>query len=220
MHDLIQNFCLQQKKNYEFSYKVVDNFNGDDFSHTQSQDSGATNGEYRVKLPDGRVQIVSYTADKNGYKADVKYTEKVEVQPKLYLHSSLQPQNEKNYLNQDQYTYYQLNNQEGGYSQLSNPGYGYKDSREYTPIEETEYEQEYITATARPIYKQSLQPNPELILPSKYHQDVPVRDLGHYSQNVVSTAAPEVEYTPVYVNPTKYSIVQRYHHPDQIVHGK
>lgn len=46
---------------------------GDDFSHTQSQNEKATSGEYRVKLPDGRVQIVSYTADKNGYKADVKY---------------------------------------------------------------------------------------------------------------------------------------------------
>lgn len=28
-----------------------------------------------MKLPDGRTQIVSYTADKNGYKAVVKYTE-------------------------------------------------------------------------------------------------------------------------------------------------
>ncbi|XP_044269825.1 uncharacterized protein LOC123014668 isoform X2 [Tribolium madens] len=63
------------RKNYAFSYKVVDHLTGDDFSHTQSQNSQATNGEYRVKLPDGRVQIVSYIADKNGYKADVKYTE-------------------------------------------------------------------------------------------------------------------------------------------------
>lgn len=53
---------------------MVDDITGDDFSHTQSQNAKATNGEYRVKLPDGRLQIVSYTADKNGYKADVKYT--------------------------------------------------------------------------------------------------------------------------------------------------
>lgn len=52
----------------------MDHSSGDDFSHSQVQDSSATNGEYRVKLPDGRLQIVSYTADHNGYKADVKYT--------------------------------------------------------------------------------------------------------------------------------------------------
>ncbi|KAG5894211.1 hypothetical protein JTB14_038381 [Gonioctena quinquepunctata] len=65
----------QQKKNYAFSYKVVDRLSGDDFSHSQITNSKTTNGEYRVKLPDGRVQIVSYTADKNGYNADVKYME-------------------------------------------------------------------------------------------------------------------------------------------------
>lgn len=73
------NFLLQYKhfsqpkKAYKFSYKVLDHLTGDDFSHTQSQDSKATHGEYRVKLPDGRVQIVSYTADKGGYKAVVTY---------------------------------------------------------------------------------------------------------------------------------------------------
>lgn len=66
-------FSFQQKKDYAFSYIVRDHSTGDDFSHRQSQNSKATKGEYRVKLPDGRVQIVSYTADKNGYKADVKY---------------------------------------------------------------------------------------------------------------------------------------------------
>lgn len=54
-----------------------DHATGDDFSHRQQQDSKATHGEYRVKLPDGRIQIVSYTADKNGYKADVRYADDV-----------------------------------------------------------------------------------------------------------------------------------------------
>ncbi|XP_050302072.1 uncharacterized protein LOC126740184 [Anthonomus grandis grandis] len=62
-----------QKKNYAFAYKVLDKATGDDFSHQQFRSSKATNGEYRVKLPDGRLQIVSYKADKNGYKADVRY---------------------------------------------------------------------------------------------------------------------------------------------------
>lgn len=54
---------------------MTDQETGDDFSHSQSQNAKATNGEYRVKLPDGRTQIVSYTADNNGYKANVKYAD-------------------------------------------------------------------------------------------------------------------------------------------------
>ncbi|KAM3956992.1 cuticular protein RR-2 motif 132 [Aphomia sociella] len=60
-------------KNYAFSYTVKDHKTGDDFSHSQQSSGSATNGEYRVRLPDGRMQIVSYTADENGYKADVRY---------------------------------------------------------------------------------------------------------------------------------------------------
>lgn len=60
-------------KHYAFSYAVKDRQTGDDFSHSQSKTGTGTNGEYRVKLPDGRTQIVSYTADNGGYKADVRY---------------------------------------------------------------------------------------------------------------------------------------------------
>merc|ERR1711956_194280 len=38
-----------------------------------SRDNYNTAGEYRVNLPDGRVQVVSYTAGPEGYIADVKY---------------------------------------------------------------------------------------------------------------------------------------------------
>lgn len=54
---------------------MKDKKTGDDFSHSQKSQGSATNGEYRVRLPDGRMQIVSYTADENGYKADVRYDE-------------------------------------------------------------------------------------------------------------------------------------------------
>lgn len=54
---------------------MKDQKTGDDFSHSQKSTGSATNGEYRVRLPDGRMQIVSYTADENGYKADVRYDE-------------------------------------------------------------------------------------------------------------------------------------------------
>ncbi|CAG9790136.1 unnamed protein product [Diatraea saccharalis] len=62
-----------ENKNYAFSYTVKDHKTGDDFSHSQHSSGSATNGEYRVRLPDGRMQIVSYTADENGYQADVRY---------------------------------------------------------------------------------------------------------------------------------------------------
>merc|ERR1711981_527143 len=43
------------------------------YGHSEARDGYATTGEYRVALPDGRTQIVTYKADKNGYVADVKY---------------------------------------------------------------------------------------------------------------------------------------------------
>ncbi|XP_048000040.1 putative uncharacterized protein DDB_G0282133 [Leguminivora glycinivorella] len=67
------NNDYNQAQNYAFSYIVRDHKTGDDFSHSQHSSGSATNGEYRVRLPDGRMQIVSYTADENGYKADVRY---------------------------------------------------------------------------------------------------------------------------------------------------
>ena len=45
-----------------------------DYAHEQtSDDKGYVTGSYRVLLPDGRTQIVTYVADQNGYRADVKY---------------------------------------------------------------------------------------------------------------------------------------------------
>ncbi|NP_001166638.1 cuticular protein RR-2 motif 132 isoform X1 [Bombyx mori] len=67
------NSDYNHAQNYAFSYTVKDKDTGDDFSHSQHSRGAATNGEYRVRLPDGRMQIVSYTADENGYNAEVRY---------------------------------------------------------------------------------------------------------------------------------------------------
>ncbi|XP_055532539.1 uncharacterized protein LOC129722804 [Wyeomyia smithii] len=68
------NEATNQKKHYIFSYSVKDAASGDDFSHTQQQHvDGAVKGSYKVQLPDGRMQIVKYIADNNGYRADVTY---------------------------------------------------------------------------------------------------------------------------------------------------
>ncbi|XP_060520104.1 uncharacterized protein LOC132698187 [Cylas formicarius] len=92
---------IQQKKNYAFSYKVLDRLTGDDFSHAQTRNAKATSGEYRVKLPDGRLQIVSYKADKNGYKADVKYETGAEESAQNFVHAPAILRNSDDYVSRD-----------------------------------------------------------------------------------------------------------------------
>lgn len=55
---------------FDFAYSV--NEDGNDYSHNAKSDGDVTHGEYRIALPDGRTQIVKYTADwKNGFNAEV-----------------------------------------------------------------------------------------------------------------------------------------------------
>lgn len=58
---------------FDFTYAVKDD-TGNDFSHAAESNGDVVKGEYRTLLPDGRLQIVKYTADwKNGYNAEVTY---------------------------------------------------------------------------------------------------------------------------------------------------
>lgn len=41
----------------------------------ESRKQDVVNGEYHVLLPDDRIQVVRYTADHNGYVADVQYSD-------------------------------------------------------------------------------------------------------------------------------------------------
>merc|ERR1712128_140849 len=59
---------------YNYQYGVNDpEYSGAVFTHQENRADYNTAGEYRVNLPDGRVQIVTYTAGPEGYIADVKY---------------------------------------------------------------------------------------------------------------------------------------------------
>ncbi len=60
---------------FAYEYGVKDEYSGAYFDKKETQDEyGVVAGEYRVALPDGRTQIVTYHADhENGYIADVKY---------------------------------------------------------------------------------------------------------------------------------------------------
>ncbi|CAG7817660.1 unnamed protein product [Allacma fusca] len=58
---------------YRFQYGVYDSKYGNDFGHEEERNGQETKGRYKVQLPDGRVQVVTYTADQNGYRATVTY---------------------------------------------------------------------------------------------------------------------------------------------------
>ncbi|KAK7086510.1 hypothetical protein SK128_008002 [Halocaridina rubra] len=58
---------------YEFGYGVTDGYTGNDFGHSETSDGKVATGTYHVLLPDGRKQIVTYTADYNGFNAKVSY---------------------------------------------------------------------------------------------------------------------------------------------------
>merc|ERR1712083_806246 len=60
---------------FAYEFGVQDSYSGADFAKKEVQDEyGVVTGEYRVALPDGRIQIVTYHADhEGGFIADVKY---------------------------------------------------------------------------------------------------------------------------------------------------
>merc|ERR1719206_765935 len=61
-------------KPYDYAYAVKDEYKGVDYSAKENSDGSVVVGEYRVLLPDGRTQIVTYTADHyKGFVADVTY---------------------------------------------------------------------------------------------------------------------------------------------------
>ena len=62
-------------KPFAYEYGVNDEYSGANFGQNEVQDEyGVVSGQYRVLLPDGRTQIVTYHADhENGYTADVTY---------------------------------------------------------------------------------------------------------------------------------------------------
>ncbi|XP_040582742.2 uncharacterized protein [Lepeophtheirus salmonis] len=68
---------------YQYGYAVADDYAGTNFAQNENRDGYSTAGEYRVGLPDGRTQIVSYKVDDaySGYVADVRYEGEAHYDP-------------------------------------------------------------------------------------------------------------------------------------------
>ncbi|XP_037791800.1 proteoglycan 4-like [Penaeus monodon] len=62
-----------QVKGYEFGYGVLDGSTGNQFYHAEKREEGLTKGSYKIQLPDGRVQTVTYVADGNGFHPKITY---------------------------------------------------------------------------------------------------------------------------------------------------
>ena len=63
-----------EPKPYSYNFGVNDAYSGVDYNRAEERsDSGVTRGSYTVKLPDGRIQTVSYVADDDGFHATVSY---------------------------------------------------------------------------------------------------------------------------------------------------
>lgn len=58
---------------YDFEWGVQDQGSGNAFSHVENSDGRTTQGEYRVLLPDGRTQVVTFYDNGGGFNADVTY---------------------------------------------------------------------------------------------------------------------------------------------------
>ena len=63
----------QHEKYYQYGYQVEDHYTGDYHGHMEHTAGHLTKGEYKVKLPDGRVQVVSYEADHAGFRPRITY---------------------------------------------------------------------------------------------------------------------------------------------------
>merc|ERR1712243_271827 len=58
---------------YSYNYAVADDYSKANFLAEEDRDGYNTLGRYRVALPDGRVQTVTYTASEDGFVAEVAY---------------------------------------------------------------------------------------------------------------------------------------------------
>merc|ERR550534_2838260 len=84
VHHFVDPYATHEQTDYEFVYSVKAPYHGDDHSHQETKTGDTTAGQYRVALPDGRIQIVTYRADDDGYQATVEYEGEQHFEPPIY----------------------------------------------------------------------------------------------------------------------------------------
>ncbi|XP_053631147.1 mucin-2-like [Cherax quadricarinatus] len=58
---------------YKYGYNVQSKDTGNYHARYEARDGSTVSGSYQVALPDGRVQVVTYVADDEGFRAEVNY---------------------------------------------------------------------------------------------------------------------------------------------------
>ncbi|NP_001161315.1 cuticular protein RR-2 family member 23 precursor [Nasonia vitripennis] len=122
-HDEHQDYIDNQPKSYEFGYAVKDAASGNDFGRRETSDGETVRGEYRVQLPDGRTQIVTYTADwRTGFHADVRYEGEAQYPDQYNTGNQGYNNNANNNNNNGGYDYAGSNSIDSGYNNGGNQG--------------------------------------------------------------------------------------------------
>merc|ERR1719412_508625 len=91
---LVAGFTVEPyevEKYYQYGYQVEDYYTGDYHGHMEHTAGHLTKGEYKVKLPDGRVQVVSYEADHAGFRPRVTYEGTSVAEPPPAHHAQYDP---------------------------------------------------------------------------------------------------------------------------------
>ncbi|RXG73354.1 hypothetical protein Avbf_07513, partial [Armadillidium vulgare] len=65
---------------FSYGYKINAKESGNFHSRTEKRNGKEVIGSYEVALPDGRIQVVSYVADDDGFRAEVTYKGKTKIQ--------------------------------------------------------------------------------------------------------------------------------------------
>ena len=89
----------EEPAQYQYSWNVQDDYAQLNYGQDEERNGYATSGSYRVALPDGRTQIVTYTVSDaySGYVADVTYEGEAKYEPAPAYKPVYEPESKPRY---------------------------------------------------------------------------------------------------------------------------